>query len=99
WIVVHYSWRTLFAIVVPFSIFTLLYSIFKLQILTPQRDINFDLLSIILSSFGFGGLPYWISMAGDLGWSNPLVYGTISVGTVALIMMVIRQLRMDEAML
>src|SRR5699024_11274301 len=58
-----------------------------------------DFLSIILSSFGFGGLLYGFSMAGDLGWSNPLVYGTISVGTVALIMMVIRQLRMDEAML
>lgn len=99
WIVEHYSWRTLFDIVVPFSIFTLLYAIFKLKNLTPQRDIKLDFLSIILSSFGFGGLLYGFSMAGDLGWSNPLVYGTISVGTVALIMMVIRQLRMDEAML
>src|SRR5699024_10532210 len=80
WIVEHYSWRTLFDIVVPLSIFTLLYATFKLKNLTPQRDIKLDFLSIILSSFGFGGLLYGFSMAGDLGWSNPLVYGTISVG-------------------
>src|SRR5699024_9458203 len=67
--------------------------------LTPERDIKLDLLSIILSSSGFGGLLCGFSMAGELGWSNPLVYRMISSGTVALIMMVIRQLRMDEAML
>lgn len=99
WVVEHYSWRMLFHIVLPFSIFTLLYAIFKLKNLTPQRKINLDVFSIILSSFGFGGLLYGFSSAGDRGWNDPWVYGTIIVGIISLVSMIARQIRMKEPML
>lgn len=99
WIVEHYSWRMLFDIVLPFAVFTLIYSIFKLKNITPQRDIKLDVFSIVLSSFGFGGLLYGFSSAGDKGWDHPLVYSTIIVGIIALIALILRQLRMDDPML
>ncbi|GGB47078.1 DHA2 family efflux MFS transporter permease subunit [Virgibacillus dakarensis] len=99
WIVEHYSWRTLFDIVLPFSILTLVLSVFKLKNITPQRAIKLDILSIVLSSIGFGGLLYGFSSAGDKGWDNPLVYGTIAAGAIALIVFTLRQLRMDDPML
>jgi EmrB/QacA subfamily drug resistance transporter len=99
WIVEHYSWRMLFDIVLPFSVLTLLLAIFKLKNITPQRDIKLDILSLILSSFAFGGLLYGFSSAGDKGWDSPYVYGTIIVGTVSLVALVLRQLRMDDPML
>ncbi|RDW19975.1 DHA2 family efflux MFS transporter permease subunit [Oceanobacillus chungangensis] len=99
WIVEHYSWRTLFDIILPFAIFILIYSIFKLKNITPQRAIKLDVFSIILSSIGFGGLLFGFSSAGDRGWDSPLVYGTIIIGVIALIWFTLRQLRSDDPML
>ncbi len=99
WIVEHYSWRTLFGIVLPFAILTLIFAFFKLRNITPNRDMNLDVFSLILSSVGFGGLLYGFSSAGDKGWDAPIVYGTIIVGAIALVAFIVRQLRMDDPML
>ncbi|AMQ08049.1 MULTISPECIES: DHA2 family efflux MFS transporter permease subunit [Sporosarcina] len=99
WVIEHYTWRTLFGIVLPFSILTLVYAFFKLRNITPNRDMKLDVFSLILSSIGFGGLLYGFSSAGDKGWDSPLVYGTIVIGAIALIAFIVRQLRMDDPML
>lgn len=99
WIIEHYSWRTLFGIILPFSILTLVYAFFKLRNITPNRDMKLDVFSLVLSSVGFGGLLYGFSSAGDMGWGAPLVFGTITVGAAALILFIVRQLRMDDPML
>ncbi|MCM3668321.1 DHA2 family efflux MFS transporter permease subunit [Mesobacillus maritimus] len=99
WVVEHYGWRMLFNIVLPFSVLTIVLAIFKLKNITPQREIKLDVLSLVLSSFAFGGLLYGFSSAGDKGWSDPIVYGTIVVGAVCLVILILRQLRMDDPML
>jgi len=99
WIIEHYSWRMLFDLVLPFAILTLIFAAFKLKDVTPQRAIKLDVISLILSSIGFGGLLYGFSSAGEKGWDHILVYGTIIIGTIALITFTLRQLRMDEPML
>ncbi|MFS0816070.1 DHA2 family efflux MFS transporter permease subunit [Lysinibacillus sp. 1P01SD] len=99
WIIEHYSWRMLFDIVLPIAILTLIFAAFKLKDVTPQRAIKLDIISLILSSIGFGGLLYGFSSAGEKGWDHVLVYGTIIIGTLALITFTLRQLRMDEPML
>jgi len=99
WLIEHYSWRMLFDLVLPIAILTLIFAAFKLKNVTPQRPIKLDVLSLILSSIGFGGLLYGFSSAGEKGWDNVLVYGTIIIGTLALITFILRQLRMDEPML
>lgn len=96
WLIEHYSWRMLFDLVLPIAILTLIFAAFKLKNVTPQRTIKLDVLSLILSSIGFGGLLYGFSSAGEKGWDNVLVYGTIIIGTLALISFILRQLRMDE---
>lgn len=99
WIVEHYDWRTLFYIVFPISIISLLIGIFKLKNITPQRDIKLDVISIIFSSFGFGGLLYGFSTAGDKGWDYPPVYLTLIIGVIGVVALIIRQLRMKDPML
>ena len=99
WIVEHYTWRTLFEIILPFAVLTLIFAAFKLRNITPNRDMKLDVLSLILSSIGFGGLLYGFSTAGDKGWDSPLVYGTIIAGVISLIIFVLRQLRMDDPLL
>lgn len=99
WIVEHYSWRTLFEIVLPFAILTIVFALFKLRNITPNRNMSLDVLSLILSSIGFGGLLYGFSSAGDKGWDSPIVYGTIVVGAISLAAFIIRQLLMKDPML
>lgn len=99
WIIEHYEWRVLFGIVLPFAILTIVISFFKLRNITPNRDMKLDIFSLILSSIGFGGLLYGFSTAGDKGWDAPIVYGTIIIGTIALITFILRQLRMEDPML
>ncbi len=99
WVIEHYEWRVLFGIVLPIAILILIYAFFKLRNITPNRDMKLDVLSLILSSIGFGGLLYGFSSAGDKGWDSPIVYGTILIGVIALITFVIRQLHIDDPML
>ena len=58
-----------------------------------------DILSLGLSSIGFGGLLYGFSSAGDKGWDAPIVYSTIAIGVIALVIFVLRQLKLDEPLL
>lgn len=95
----HYEWRVLFEIILPFAIIVLLFAIFKLKNITPNRKVSLDVISLILSSIGFGSLLYGFSTAGDKGWDAPIVYGTIIIGFLALVIFVWRQLRLDEPML
>lgn len=99
WVIEHYSWRTLFAIILPFGILSLVYALFKLKNITPNKFIKLDVLSIILSSIGFGGLLYGFSSVGDVGWSSVSVYSTITIGAISLIIFVVRQLKMEEPIL
>ncbi|WAA13848.1 DHA2 family efflux MFS transporter permease subunit [Fervidibacillus halotolerans] len=99
WIVEHYSWRTLFDIIFPIAILTLLLAIFKLKNVLPQKEISLDVLSLILSSIGFGGILYGFSSAGEKGWDSVYVYGTIVVGIISLTLFIVRQLTLKEPLL
>lgn len=99
WVIEQYSWRMLFGIILPFAIFTIIFALFKLRNITPNRDVKIDVFSLVMSSIGFGGLLYGFSSAGEHGWGSVDVYGTIIVGTIGLVGFIIRQLRLDEPML
>ncbi|HLS20342.1 MAG TPA: DHA2 family efflux MFS transporter permease subunit [Bacillota bacterium] len=99
WVIEQYSWRALFLIILPFAIITILFAIFKLKNITPQRHVELDKFSLVLSSVGFGGLLYGFSSAGENGWSAADVYGTIIIGSLALLMFVLRQIRLNDPML
>lgn len=99
WIIQQYSWRMLFGIILPIAIIILIYAFFKLRNITPNNDVKLDVFSLIISSVGFGGLLYGFSSAGEKGWTDPMVYGTIIIGVIALTAFIMRQLRMDDPML
>lgn len=99
WLVEHYSWRMLFHIVTPIAALIFILAIFLLKDHKEKVNIRLDLLSLVLSTIGFGGLLYGFSSAGNKGWDNPIVYGTIIVGAVSLILFIWRQLVLDQPML
>src|SRR5699024_5510258 len=66
---------------------------------TDLRRPRIDVLSIILSSFGFGSFLYGFSIAGENGWTSPVVLTSIGAGAVIIGLFVWRQLVFEVPML
>ncbi len=99
WIIQHYDWRMLFHFIAPIAIAIVLFGFFLLKDKKEKVDIKLDFISLLLSSLGFGGLMVGFSLAGELGWNHPFVYGTISVGIIAFTSFVFRTLKQETPML
>jgi EmrB/QacA subfamily drug resistance transporter len=99
WIVENYDWRMLFHFVTPIAVIVLLLGFFLLKDKKEKVDIRLDLLSVILSSVGFGSLLYGFSSAGTKGWDSPWVYGMIILGVVSLVTFITRQSKLERPML
>ncbi|MGM0845911.1 MAG: DHA2 family efflux MFS transporter permease subunit [Bacillota bacterium] len=99
WIVENYDWRMLFHFVTPIAILVFLLGFFLLKDKKEKVDIRLDVISVILSSAGFGSVLYGFSSAGTKGWDSPWVYGTIALGVVSLVVFILRQSQMERPML
>ncbi|WP_339184223.1 MDR family MFS transporter [Oceanobacillus sp. FSL W7-1293] len=99
WIITNYSWRAVFLLILPIAIIVIVFAAKVMKNVTELTYPKLDMLSIILSSFGFGGFLYGFTSAGNNGWASPITITTLIVGTVALVCFVIRQLRMETPML
>jgi DHA2 family lincomycin resistance protein-like MFS transporter len=86
------DWRWLFYLVLPLALFSILFAAGFLKNVSTLTKPKVDVLSILLSTIGFGGVVYGFSKSGEIGWSEQEVYLTIIVGVIALILFVWRQL-------
>ncbi|WP_373876519.1 MDR family MFS transporter [Paenibacillus spongiae] len=98
-IIDHLSWRWLFILVIPLAIFSILFASMFLRNVTDLTKPKVDILSIVLSSIGFGGIVYGFSKAGEGSWSDPAVVWTLVAGGIGLILFIIRQLIVREPIL
>ncbi|MHA7966298.1 DHA2 family efflux MFS transporter permease subunit [Paenibacillus sp. CAU 1782] len=100
-IVEHFSWRVLFYSVLPVALFVILFAYYKLQNVTETSKPRIDVLSMLLSTIGFGGLVYGFSSAGEGhgSWNSPTVLVPMIAGAVALLLFVWRQLTIKEPLL
>ena len=94
-----FSWRSLFVTVLPIVAVTLLVGYLFLKNVTDLRKPKIDILSIILSSIGFGSFLYGFSIASEHGWTSPLVLGVVFGGAVVIGLFVWRQFVLDTPML
>lgn len=100
YIVEYHSWRLLFKMILPLAIISLLLATWKFQnVMEQNKKATLDYLSLVLSTFGFGGILYGVSNASSHGWDDTIVMTTLIVGGVALALFIIRQLKMDEPLL
>ena len=99
WIVDHLPWQALFVMMLPIALASIIFANFTLRNVTERTQPRLDVLSVVLSTFAFGGLLFGLGTAGDAGWSSPQVLIPLSVGTVSLIWFVRRQLRLPEPLL
>jgi EmrB/QacA subfamily drug resistance transporter len=92
WIIESYSWRLLFYIIAPIALLDFIIAIFLVKNVTQTSRPKLDVLGVILSTLGFGGILYGFSTGGTKGWTNLEVITLFIVGGVCLLLFVWRQL-------
>ncbi|SES67200.1 drug resistance transporter, EmrB/QacA subfamily [Oceanobacillus limi] len=99
WLLEQYSWRVLFYIVLPLVLIDIVIAYFVMKNVTMRTFPKVDVLSIILSTFGFGGLLYGFSSAGNYGWSSVAVISSILIGVISLTIFIRRQFTLKQPIL
>jgi EmrB/QacA subfamily drug resistance transporter len=99
WIVEHYDWRLLFYIMLPLTLLSLIFGGISMKNITKTSSPHIDMLGIIISTIGFGGLLYGFSDAANDGWSNPRVIVSLAVGVVFLLLFIWRQFAVEKPIL
>ena len=99
YLVDQFPWRSIFYVVLPVALLIIAAAAFLLKNVTKQTFPKVDVPSIILSTFGFGGLLYGFSIAGSGGWLQPQVGIAMLVGAVTLFLFIRRQLGLEQPIL
>ncbi|WP_106495201.1 DHA2 family efflux MFS transporter permease subunit [Lentibacillus sp. Marseille-P4043] len=98
-VVQNYSWRVLFYIIFPIAVLTIILASIFLKNVTKQTFPDIDVVAIILSTLGFGGILYGFSTAGTNGWTSASVIAGLIIGFIGLLLFVWRELRVETPML
>ncbi|MDG5785975.1 DHA2 family efflux MFS transporter permease subunit [Evansella sp. AB-P1] len=99
YVVENYPWRVLFFIIMPFIIIDIILAYFLLKNVTKRTFPKVDYLSIVLSTIGFGGLLYGFSSAGNVGWNNVFVIGSLLAGAISITFFILRQFKLKQPIL
>jgi DHA2 family lincomycin resistance protein-like MFS transporter len=99
------AWRWIFLIVLPIALVMLLIGMRFVENVTETEKVRIDVLSVVLSAFGFGGLVYGLTLSGESGGASAspvMLWGSLAVGVIGLATFITRQLllqRTDRALL
>ncbi|MEG0386264.1 MAG: MFS transporter, partial [Solibacillus sp.] len=91
YLLTYFTWRHLFYTMLPVALVVILLVFVFMKNVTPRQERQFDILSIIYSTFGWGGLLYGFSMVGSVGFTSWYVLLSLAVGIIALYMFIQRQ--------
>lgn len=93
------SWHYIFWLGLVLYIFILIFGIRFVDNVSTITKPKIDIISIILSTLGFGGLIYSLSSIAEKSITNPFVYVPLVVGIVATTLFIMRQITMEIPMI
>jgi EmrB/QacA subfamily drug resistance transporter len=85
WLVEHASWRWVFFLNLPIAAAVVAISVWRIPESRSKTAGPIDSLGAILATAGLGSLVTGFIEAPSLGWSHPLVFGSLIVGVGCLI--------------
>jgi len=97
----HLSWNWIFWVCLPFFFISIICGLLFLPNISEVTKPKIDILSLILSTLGFGGIVYGFSSLGGHGESSggmgdPIVILTMVIGVLSLLLFCIRQFKVKE---
>ncbi|MGG1401507.1 DHA2 family efflux MFS transporter permease subunit [Bacillus salipaludis] len=99
WIIETYSWHVMFYIIAPIALIDFFIAIFLVKNVAETSRPKLDVLGVILSTIGFGGILYGFTTGGTKGWTDPEVIALFIIGGISLILFVWRQLTVGHPIL
>lgn len=99
YIIDNFGWRVLFYILAFIAVLDMILAFIVLRDITEIKKSKLEVISLILSTLGFGGLLIGVSNLGTYGMYNYITYLPIILGLISLILFTIRQFRVDEPLL
>ncbi|SHH02720.1 drug resistance transporter, EmrB/QacA subfamily [Virgibacillus chiguensis] len=99
WLVEHFDWRSIFYVVLPLAIMNVIIAYFVMKNITKRTYPKVDILSIVYSTLGFGGILYGFSSAGNSGWIDQSVLVSLAIGVITLALFITRQFKLREPIL
>src|SRR5205809_93624 len=88
WLVEHASWRWVFFINLPFAAAVIAISLWRVPETRNPTAGHGDCIRALVVTLGLGGLINGFIESVNLGWSHPLVFGSLIVGCTCLIVFV-----------
>ena len=98
WLIEHASWHWAFFINLPMAAAVLAISWWHVPESRSPAAGEVDWLGAAIITVGFGGLVYGLIESSTLGWSHPLVFGSLLVGCASLIAFVFVEARVPSPM-
>ncbi|MDN5699564.1 MAG: DHA2 family efflux MFS transporter permease subunit [Kocuria sp.] len=108
-ILAHFPWRSIFWFVLPIAVLALVIGLTRLKDVGSRGDLRLDLLSVVLSVFGFGLLVHGLSTVGAggtqggdsdsfMGWATSAGGGAVilAVGVLLVAAFALRQLQLQR---
>ncbi|KOS63443.1 DHA2 family efflux MFS transporter permease subunit [Lysinibacillus agricola] len=95
----YYSWRWLFIGIIPFVVIVILMAMKYLINVSETAKTKLDVISVILSTIGFGLILYGFSNAGSHGWDDKVVIVSILVGIMTTAIFCLRQVKSSDPLL
>jgi EmrB/QacA subfamily drug resistance transporter len=100
WLIQHVSWRAAFFINVPLAVIVLVLSLrYMDESHDPSRTQSIDWLGAALGVVGLGGLVFGLLEWAPLGPSDPLVMGSLALGVMCLVLLVVVERRTSNPMM
>ena len=84
WLVQHASWRWVFFINLPLAAVVIALSLWHIPESRSVTARRIDWLGALVGTAGLGGLVFGFVESTNLGWSNPLVFGSLTMGVAGL---------------
>lgn len=98
-IIEYVSWRWLFIGLAPLVFIVILLALKYLVNVSQAAKAKLDIISVILSTIGFGFILYGFSNAGSKGWASPVVLLSLIIGVMFTIWFCMRQMKSKDPLL
>lgn len=98
-VVEYHSWRWLFIGLIPLVLIVIVLAFKYLVNVSDTAKSKLDVVSVFLSTIGFGLILYGFSSAGSKGWGDAVVILTLAVGVAVTALFCIRQIKSDDPLL